>query len=44
VRLIELCEEHDLNLDLSMIAAQRIHGGEPEFERLNLDDESRAGG
>jgi hypothetical protein len=31
VRLIELCEEHDLDPDLLMIEAQRIHDGEPEF-------------
>lgn len=31
VRLIELCEQHDLDLDLMMNAAWHIHSGEPEF-------------
>jgi hypothetical protein len=31
VRLIELCEQHGLDLDLMMNEAWRIHDGEPEF-------------
>jgi hypothetical protein len=31
VRLMGLCEEHDLDLDLMINAAQLIHSGEPEI-------------
>jgi hypothetical protein len=31
VRLIELCEQNDLDLDLMINSAWHIHSGEPEF-------------
>ena len=32
VRLINLCEQHGLDLDLLMNSARHIHSGEPDVE------------